>query len=191
MVLAWPRPQAAIIRRRLDPLLKRSQRLSFVNAPLSFSFSVRRRPTSPINSRTTPIRSVCERRSSELGMPVVIPSLNHIFEPLTPPLARKFAPVTCRFKSPATNTLRNHTRHMSPRNRGNGRAASAPDCGCSAHSTRSSLSLQLAPCPAVPRTDQYRNTCRGWALVLVKHRNRWSKLEYAICQQDKPVELVH
>jgi hypothetical protein len=27
-------------------------------------------------------------------MPVVIPSLNHIFEPLTPPLARKFAPVT-------------------------------------------------------------------------------------------------
>src|SRR6266851_9133213 len=29
-------------------------------------------------------------------MPVVIPSLNHIFEPLTPPPARKFAPVTHR-----------------------------------------------------------------------------------------------
>src|SRR5258708_37827331 len=54
----------------------------------------RRRPTSPINSRTTPIRSACVRRSSESGMPVVIPSLNHIFEPLTPPPARKFAPVT-------------------------------------------------------------------------------------------------
>src|SRR5882762_6573270 len=51
-------------------------------------------PTSPINSRTTPIRSACVRRSSESGTPVVIPSLNHIFEPLTPPPARKFAPVT-------------------------------------------------------------------------------------------------
>jgi hypothetical protein len=28
------------------------------------------------------------------GMPVVIPSLNHISEPLTPPPAQKFAPVT-------------------------------------------------------------------------------------------------
>src|SRR6202521_4970618 len=66
---------------------------SFVKAPLSFSFSARRRPTSPINSRTTPISSVCVRRSSESGRRDVIPSLNHIFESLTPP-ARKFAPVT-------------------------------------------------------------------------------------------------
>jgi hypothetical protein len=34
---------------------------------LSFSFSARSRPTSPINSRTTPIRSACVRRSSESG----------------------------------------------------------------------------------------------------------------------------
>ena len=67
---------------------------SFVKAPLSFSFSARRRPTSPINSRTTPIRSACVRRSSESGMPVAIPSLNSHFRTVDSPTARKFAPVT-------------------------------------------------------------------------------------------------
>src|SRR5262249_4408146 len=36
-------------------------------------------------SRTTPIRSDGDRRSSESGMGVAIPSLNHIFALLTPP----------------------------------------------------------------------------------------------------------
>src|SRR5262249_12702588 len=47
--------------------------------------SARKRPTSPIKSRTTPIRSDGDRRSSESGMGVAIPSLNHIFALLTPP----------------------------------------------------------------------------------------------------------
>jgi RHH-type rel operon transcriptional repressor/antitoxin RelB len=61
-------------------------RLQLRQSPPSFSFSARRRPTSPIKSRTTPIRSAGARRSSESGTRVAIPSLNHIFESLTPPL---------------------------------------------------------------------------------------------------------
>src|SRR5215468_10842124 len=72
--------------------------LNLVKAFLSFSFSARKRPTSLIKSRTTPIRSDGDRRSSESGMGVAIHSLNHIFALLTPPSARKFAPITeyCR-----------------------------------------------------------------------------------------------
>src|SRR5215472_11597976 len=72
--------------RASSSLTARCSAFSSVKAPLSFSFSARSRPTSPINSRTTPIRSVCVRRSSESGGRAAIPSLNHIFALLTPPL---------------------------------------------------------------------------------------------------------
>src|ERR1022692_4715491 len=47
-----------------------------------------------MRSRTTPIRSACVKRSNESGGGKVIHSLNHTFPTLTPPPARKFAPIT-------------------------------------------------------------------------------------------------
>src|SRR5271166_6156711 len=47
-----------------------------------------------MRSRTTPIRSACVKRSNESGGGRIIHSLNHTFQTLTPPPARKFAPVT-------------------------------------------------------------------------------------------------
>src|ERR1019366_7013943 len=69
---------------------------SFANAPSSFSFSARIRVTSPIRSRTTPIRSACVKCSNESRGGSVTQSLNHTFKTVTPPVARKFAPVTMR-----------------------------------------------------------------------------------------------
>jgi len=51
----------------------------------SFSVSACIRVTSPIRSRTTPIRSACVKRSNESGGGRVIHSLNHTFQTLTPP----------------------------------------------------------------------------------------------------------
>ena len=57
------------------------------------------RVTSPIRSRTTPIRSACVKRSNELGGGRIIHSLNHTFQTLTPPppgnLPRLRAKVRC------------------------------------------------------------------------------------------------
>ena len=67
---------------------------SFANAPPSFSVSACIRVTSPIRSRTTPIRSACVKRSNELGDGKVVHSLNRRFQTCDSPSARKFAPVT-------------------------------------------------------------------------------------------------
>ena len=62
-------------------------------AALSFSFSARTRPSSPINRRTRPTSSAAVMRSSKSIEPGVMPGLNQ--PSLTfPSSAREFAPVT-------------------------------------------------------------------------------------------------
>jgi hypothetical protein len=63
--------------RAISSFAARCSTRSFANDPTSFLFSARIRVTSPIRSRTTPIRSACVKRSNESGGGRPIHSLNH------------------------------------------------------------------------------------------------------------------